>query len=174
MASLHVAAHSAAINGAVAHNPKIFRNKTKKATRTSDRFSVLLTSLAVAHAQQRRFEAARHEPMLRHAAKVAWTTVTFRAERLIRSAGAGKEDRAIVGFALVIEKLASLRGTPQGLAFHRSLMRDPGDLLSLFQHARSHRSDMLMSACFNLIDRLAALQAFGARPFSPEPSFSAA
>jgi hypothetical protein len=174
MADLHVAAPRAAFNGAVALNPDIIEGTAAEAGRTVDRFSVLLTALAVATVQQRRLEASAHEPMLRRAAKAAWTSVACLARRLIKAAGASAEDRAFVGFALVIANLATLRGTRQGLAFHRSLMSDPADLLCLFRHASSHRSDALMAAAFNAIDRLSQLHGFGNRPPRPEPVAAAA
>lgn len=174
MADLHVAAPHAAFNGAVALNPDIIEGKAAEAGRSVDRFSVLLTALAVATVQQRRLESASHEPMLRRAADAAWTSVAVRAKWLIKAAGESAEDRAFVGFALVIAKLAALRGTRQGLAFHRSLMSDPADLLCLFRHASSHRSDALMAAGFNAIDRLAGLKAFGARLSQAEALVAAA
>jgi len=174
MADFHVAARGAAFNGAVALNPDIIEGKAAKAGRTVDRFSALLTALAVATAQQRRLEASAHEPMLHRAAEAAWTNVAFRAKGLIKAAGASAEDRAFVGFALVIANLAALRGTRQGLAFHSSLMGDPADLLCLFRHASSHRSDALMAGGFNAIDRLSQLQAFGARLSQADRAMAAA
>lgn len=174
MADLHVAARGAAFNAAVAHNPTLTDENAAECTRTSDRFSVLLTAMAVATAQQRRLEAAAHEPMLRRAAEAAWASVDVRAQKLIKNAGTSSEDRAFVTFALVTAKLAALRGTRQGVAFHRSLMNDPAEILGLFRHASSNRCDMLMAAGFNAIDRLAGLKAFGARLSQAEALVAAA
>jgi hypothetical protein len=169
MADFHVAAHGAAFNGAVALPSNIPSTGAAQTLRVMDRFSALLTAFAVAHAQQRRVEAAAHEPILRSAAQTAWTTVIFRAQRLIQSASGSAEDRAFVAFALVIERLAAARSTPSGVAFHQNLLADPADILGLFRHARSDRADTLMCAAFNAIDQLTTLKAFGARPAAPDP-----
>lgn len=169
MATLHVAAPRAAFNAASALFPNTDSSDGAKDIRVIDRFSVLITALAVARVQQRRLDAAAHEPMLRRAAQTAWASVIFRSQRLIQNAGGSDEDRAFAAFALVIERLATARGTSSGIAFHQSLLRDPADLLGLFRHARSDRADALMCAAFNAIDQLTTLKAFGARPASPDP-----
>jgi len=168
MATLNVAAPRAAFNGASALFPNTDGSDGAKDMRVIDRFSVLLTALAVARIQQRRVEAAAHEPILRSAAEAAWASVAFRAQRLIQSASGSGEDRAFVAFALVIERLAAARGTQSGIAFHQNLLADPADILGLFRHARSDRADRLMCAAFNAIDRLSELGVFGARPATAE------
>lgn len=174
MAELHVAAHSAVYNGACAVVPAKSAPTIKAPRRVSDRFSVLLTTFTVAIAQQRRFEAAAHDRLLKYHADAAWAAVSGQATQLIKRAGPDAEDRALVALALVIHRLAELRGTRAGAAFHRGLMADPIELIALFRHARSHRGDMLMPAAFNAIDRLSELRAFGAQPPRPEPMAVAA
>lgn len=174
MAELHVAAHSAAINGACAVATAKSAPTTDAPRRLSDVFSLLLTTFTVAIAQQRQFEAAAHDRLLKRHADAAWTAVSSQATRLIKIAGEDAEDRALVALALVIHRLAELRGTRAGAAFHRRLMADPVEVIGLFRHARSHRGDMLMPAAFNAIDRLSELRAFGAQPPRPEPMAVAA
>jgi hypothetical protein len=174
MADFHVAAQGAAINGAGAVSPAKSVPATDAPRRVSDRFSVLLTTLAVATAQQRRLETAAHDRLLKRHADAAWAALSSQAKRLVGAAGEDAEDHAFVALALVINRLAELRGTRAGVEFHGRLMADPLELLGLFRHARSHRSDLLMAAAFCAIDRLSQLQAFGARPPRPEPMAAAA
>lgn len=169
MAELHVAAHSAAINGACAAAPAKSAPTTDAPRRLSDAFSLLLTTFTVAIAQQRRFEAAAHDRLLNRHADEAWAAVSSQATRLIKRAGEDAEDRALVALALVIHRLAELRGTRAGAAFHRRLMADPVEVIGLFRHARSHRSDLLMAAAFRGIDTSGSLLAFGAPARKSEP-----
>lgn len=163
MADFHVAAHAAAINDTcVVSSQTPFETPTVQ-KRLSDAFSMLLTSCTVALAQQRRHEAAPHDQLLKHHADVAWAAVCRHADRLFEAASSDDEDQAFVAMTLVINRLASLRGTQAGAAFCAELMADPIDLIGLFRHARSHRSERLMAATFNVIDNLGGLKAFGAR-----------
>ena len=174
MADFHVAAHGAAINSTCAVPPANSAQTTRTPRRVSDRFSVLLTTLSVAIAQQRRLEAAAHDRLLKRHADAAWAAVSSQTKRLVQIGDPDAEDRAFIALALVINRLAELRGTRAGVEFRRGLMADPIELIALFRHARSHRSDMLMAAAFNAIDRLSELRAFGARPPRPEPMAVAA
>lgn len=174
MANVHVAAHGAAFNSICAVSPAKSAAATRAPQRVSDRFSLLLTTFTVAIAQQRRLETAAHDRLLKCHADAAWAAVSTEATRLIKAAGEDAEDRAFVALALVINRLAKLRGTRAGVEFHRGLMADPIELIALFRHARSHRGDMLMPAAFNAIDRLSELRAFGAQPPRPEPMAVAA
>jgi hypothetical protein len=174
MADLHVAAHSAAINSTCAVSPANSAPATRAPQRVSDRFSVLLTTFTVAIAQQRRLETAAHDRLLKCHADAAWAAVSSQTKRLVQIVGTDAEDRAFIALALVVNRLAELRGTRAGVEFHRGLMADPIELIALFRHARSHRGDMLMPAAFNAIDRLSELRAFGAQPPRPEPMAVAA
>jgi hypothetical protein len=162
MADFHVAALGAAINSTCAVFPSKSSPATTAPRRLSDQFSLLLTTLCVAIAQQRRFETAPHDRLHKCHADAAWATVASQTTRLIKAAGADAEDRAFVALALVINRLAELRGTRAGVEFHRGLMADPIELIGLFRHGRSHRSGMLMSAAFKAIDTFGSLRAFGA------------
>jgi hypothetical protein len=174
MADLHVAAHGAAFNSACAVSPSKSASTTDAPRRLADRFSLLLTTSSVAIAQQRRFETAAHDRLLKRHADAAWAAVASQATRLIKAAGAEAEDRAFVALALVINRLAELRGTRAGVEFYRGLMADPIELIGLFRHARSHRSDMLMSVAFKAIDTFGSLKAFGAPTRQSEPGTVAA
>lgn len=162
MADFHVAAHSAAFNSTCAVSPAKSAPATDAPRRLADQFSLLLTTSSVAIAQQRCFETAAHDRLLKRHADAAWAAVASQATRLIKAAGAEAEDRAFVALALVINRLVELRGTRAGVEFHRELLADPIELIALFRHARSHRSGMLMAAAFNAIDTLGSLKAFGA------------
>jgi len=162
MADFHVAAHSAAFNSTFAVSPAKSDSTTAAPRRLADRFSLLLTTSSVAIAQQRRLETAAHDRLLRRHADAAWAAVASQATRLIKTASEEAEDRAFVALALVINRLAELRGTRAGVEFHRGLMADPIELIGLFRHARSQRNDMLMAAAFNVLDRAGSLKTFGA------------
>ena len=162
MADPHVAAHSAAFNSICAVSPTKSAPAIAAPRRLADQFSLLLTTLCVAIAQQRRFETAAYDRLHKCHADAAWATVASQTTRLIKAAGADAEDRAFVALALVINRLAELRGTRAGIEFHCGLMADPIELIGLFRHARSHRSDMLMSVAFKAIDTFGSLRAFGA------------
>ena len=174
MANVHVAAHGAAFNSICAVSPTKSAPATRAPRRVSDRFSVLLTTLCVATAQQRRLETAAHDPLLKYHADAAWAAVTSQTKRLVQIVGPDAEDRAFIALALVVNRLAELRGTRAGVEFHRGLMADPIELIALFRHARSHRGDMLMSAAFKAIDTLGSLKAFGAPTRQSEPGAVAA
>ena len=174
MADFHVTAHGAAFNSICAVSPAKSAPATDAPRRLADQFSLLLTTSSVAIAQQRRFETAAHDRLLKRHADAAWTALASQATRLIKAAGAEAEDRAFVALALVINRLAELRGTRAGVEFHRGLMADPIELIALFRHARSHRSDMLMSAAFKAIDTFGSLKAFGAPIRHSEPGTVAA
>ena len=127
-------------------------------------FSMMLTALAVATAQQRRFEAAPHDRLsLRHA-DAAWRTLMRMAQAVIDDPITSSEDQAFRAFAMVIHKLADMRGTRAGAAFYKELMADPADLLGLFRHAQSARSDRLFAAAFSAIDKLSTLRLFRTLP----------
>lgn len=166
MATTHVTARGAAINTIPTDN---FGTTNAKSRRPSDRFSLLLTSLLVATAQQRASEAATHERMLKRHAENAWRAVESAASRITATAPISDEDRAFFALALVIARLASTRSTPEGYRFHRDLMDDPSGLIGLFRHARCQRGARLMAAAFSAIDRLSELRAFSAQPQGPEP-----
>jgi hypothetical protein len=166
MATTHVTARRAAINTNPTDN---FGAADAMSRRPSDRFSLLLTSLLVATAQQRASEAATHERMLKCHAEDAWRAVESAASRITATVPVSDEDRAFFALALVIARLASTRGQLAGYRFHRDLMNDPSDLLGLFRHARCQRSARLMAAAFSAIDRLSELRAFSAQPQGPEP-----
>ena len=174
MADLHVAAHSAAFNSICAVSPAKSAPATDAPRRLADQFSLLLTMSSVAIAQQRRLETAPHDRLLKRHADAAWAAVASQATRLIKAAGAEAEDRAFVALALVVNRLAELRGTPAGVEFHRGLLADPVELIGLFRHARSLRSDMLMSAAFKAVDTFGSLKAFGAPTRNSEPGAVAA
>lgn len=163
MADFHVAAHAAAINDICVVSPQIPFETASAPKSPSDAFSMLLTSCTVAIAQQRRQEAAPHDQLLKHHADAAWGAVSRHANRLVEAAGSDTEDRAFVAMTLVINRLVDLRGTRAGATFRTELMADPVELIGLFRHARSHRSERLMAAAFNVIDNLGGLKAFSAR-----------
>jgi hypothetical protein len=127
-------------------------------------FSMMLTALAVATAQQRRFEAMPNDRLLQRHADAAWRILMRMAQAVIDDPITSSEDQACRAFALVIHKLADMRGTRAGQAFHQELMADPTDLLGLFRHAQSARSDRLFAAAFSAIDRLSTLHLFRTLP----------
>lgn len=140
----------------------------------TDAFSCLLTTLAVATAQQRRLEQLRYDHTAHRHAEVAWDHVLRVTRRLIRSAMDTDENPAFRGFCLVISTLVETRGTREGRRFHHALMTEPELLSGLFRHARSDRADHLMSAASRQNYRLGEQRAFGRRRLETAPAVVAA